>query len=364
MNNLIASALKKYSKVKLSKEDGELRLEHNWLGFIPIQIFFIIMVWVITPIIGLITQYEGIMDAIVMLMIPFPVLLYLVLCYFLNRTIITVSKSYVKVRNQPFPWWKGNKTIESRDIDQFYVVRNIATEDSSSEYEQFELKARLKNHKEYTISKHTGMELEQLIWMEKEIESFLGIPDFYVTGEYGGEPKKRRTEVRRRIWAKKGMEEATITNLQLGAFVDFQGHKYKVAHITQYDWTHGNTDRLFHLKSDTGYEPDQFLHIRKHYSSYYFFLERELTPVEVRQINLPWTNMPSYFDFEGNSYFRALLSKGKMYQNDEQKALEVEEWKYKAGNDYHIRILNNSGYISYFTGKRIDDSKFTNIVNP
>ena len=351
------------SKVKLTKEDGALRIVFNWSRLHSFFMFFTGFAFL-----SFTFYVEGPGDVgtvernwiPAIISIPF---FYVGLCHLVNKTTIQATKTLFTIKHGPLLFTKVNREIEVKDISQFYVMDEAVATDYKTEH-TCELRVKLKDEDDISLVSDFGLSEEQLVMMEQELERFLGIPDFYVIGEYKGEEKKKKGEARRRIWAKIGSEEATMKNLQLGTFLDFNNHKYKVAHITQYDWTHGNTDRLFHLKSETGYEPEQFLHIRKHYSSYYYFLERELTPVEIQRLKLDWETMPSYFDYEGNSYFRVLLSKGTMYQNEEQDGLPVEEWKYKAGDEYHIRVLNNAGFISYFTGQRTDDAVFSNIVNP
>lgn len=348
-------------KIQIRQNEQELQLSFQWRKAFPHQLLGLALQTGMTATVLFSLAPAG--KVLLWIAVFQSFFIYLLLCYLFNKTHIEVDKYGIALRHSPIPWYKGNIRLESKTIEQLYVTRK-GPEDLQTDKESFELWARTKEGRQHRLLSGIEIEVPELVFLEQQIERFLGIPDYGVFNEFQGEAKKAKTEVRRQIWPLEGMEEASPANLQAGAFLDYNGQRYKVAHLSQYDWTNGNTDRLYHLKGYTGYEPDLLLHIRKHYSTYYFFIERELTVLEQGALSFDWEKMPSYFDYEGREYFRSLLSKGKLYAPIDQTGIDTQEWMYRSGEDHQFRVINNDGYLSYYVGERIAETAFSNIINP
>ena len=348
-------------KIEIRQNEQELHLSFQWRKAFPKQLFGLGLQIAMTA--AVLFAVAPASAALLWIAVFQAFFIYLFLCYLFNKTNIEVDKYGLSLRHSPIPWYKGNIKLESNTIEQLYVTRK-GPEDLQTEEEAFELWARTKEGRQHRLLSGIGIEVPELVLLEQQIERFLGIPDYGMFNEFQGAVKKAKTEVRRRVWALQGMEEATPANLQEGSFADYDGQRYKVVHLSQYDWTNGNTDRLYHLKGYTGYEPDRLLHIRKHYTTYHFFIEQELTALEQRALSFDWEAMPSYFDYEGREYFRSLLSKGKLYANVDQTGIDTQEWMYRSGEDHQFRAINNDGYLSYYVGERIAETAFSNIINP
>ncbi|MBU2880934.1 hypothetical protein KO525_15755 [Psychrosphaera sp. B3R10] len=99
-----------------------------------------------------------------------------------NVTNIHVTKQQIQISHKPLPWI-GNKTIDSHDIKQLYVKEKTS---------------RNRNHNSYSVSYevHTitnsgkvtrllsGLSTsEQALFVEQEIEKYLGIENKLVRGE-------------------------------------------------------------------------------------------------------------------------------------------------------------------------------------
>lgn len=114
-------------------------------------------------------------------------LAYYVLAGFLNRTTVLVDKGVLQVRHRPVPWW-GNKDIQADNIDQIYCKQKRNYEQSGSRMSQtgsvYEVHAILRHGpKEKLVS--GLMESEQALYIEQELERYLGIRDRHVRGELG-----------------------------------------------------------------------------------------------------------------------------------------------------------------------------------
>ncbi len=113
-------------------------------------------------------------------------LAYYVVAGFLNTTTLLVDKGVLQVRHRPVPWW-GNKKIQADNIDQIYCKEKKHQQQSGSGVSQtgsaYEVHAILRHGpKEKLVS--GLMESEQALYIEQELERYLGITDRHVRGEF------------------------------------------------------------------------------------------------------------------------------------------------------------------------------------
>jgi hypothetical protein len=106
---------------------------------------------------------------------------YYVLCGWLNRTRITVGRGKVSVRHGPLPWF-GNLEMDSSALKQLYVKEVISNSRNGTTV-RYDLNALTREGR--SIKFAGGMETsDQALYIEQEIEKFLGIKDGPVKGEY------------------------------------------------------------------------------------------------------------------------------------------------------------------------------------
>ncbi len=111
-------------------------------------------------------------------------LAYYVLAAVLNHTYIYVNSGSLTTRHTPLPLpFYRNKEIASREIDQLYVRRYVASKTNGSPNYAFKLIARLKNGDEETLLKGITR-LPHIRFVEQEVERFLGIADRRIEEEY------------------------------------------------------------------------------------------------------------------------------------------------------------------------------------
>jgi hypothetical protein len=107
-------------------------------------------------------------------------LTYYTLAGFFNRTQVRVSPSLLAVRHGPVPWW-GNKQLDSTGIAQVYCKEHIR-------------RSRGTTSASYSVhaALHAGGETklvddldnaDQALYLEQEVERFLGVKDVPVRGE-------------------------------------------------------------------------------------------------------------------------------------------------------------------------------------
>lgn len=114
-------------------------------------------------------------------------LTYATLGTLLNTTKIVVQPSDITVSHGPIPWGKG-KQIPQSAIKQFYCAEEVHesndSDDPSTHLYKVMVQRTDRDEDEELVEWMT--EPEQALYLEKEIERFMGIRDVPVRGEYRG----------------------------------------------------------------------------------------------------------------------------------------------------------------------------------
>jgi hypothetical protein len=106
--------------------------------------------------------------------------IYAVLCGFFNRTVIRVSGGELAVRHGPIPY-PGNRQILTADIKQLYCTETIHRGKRSSRT-TYNLLVKVKEGDKITLL--SGLDdLDQGLYVEQQIEKYLGIQDKRVPGQ-------------------------------------------------------------------------------------------------------------------------------------------------------------------------------------
>ncbi len=106
-------------------------------------------------------------------------LLYGVLVGYLNRTIVSVNMQELSVWHGPLPY-PGNKRLDSFNIEQLYSKAQLPKSSDSSP--TFEVHIITREGKDEKLLTNLD-ESEQALYLEQEIERYLGIKDQAVRGE-------------------------------------------------------------------------------------------------------------------------------------------------------------------------------------
>ena len=97
-----------------------------------------------------------------------------------NSTHIKVGHDYITVRHRPFPYI-GNKTINASDIKQLYSKEKVSRNEDNTSI-TYEVHAITHSGKNVKVVR--GLDAsEQALFIEQEIEKYLGIKDSPVKGE-------------------------------------------------------------------------------------------------------------------------------------------------------------------------------------
>jgi hypothetical protein len=105
---------------------------------------------------------------------------YFTLASFLNSTTTTVLNGLLKITSGPIKV-PGNKEIKADLLQQLYTKRHVH-HDKNSTHISYELRAQLADGRDETLIANLSKQ-EQALFMEQQIEEFLGIEDRVVGGE-------------------------------------------------------------------------------------------------------------------------------------------------------------------------------------
>jgi hypothetical protein len=109
-------------------------------------------------------------------------LTYYVIAGWLNRTHIIISHNKIAVYHRPIPWL-GNKELDASNLKQLYTKRKISQSGNGTSV-TYEVHAIMRNDRNIKLVR--GLESsEQALYIEQEIEKYLGIEDLPVKGELG-----------------------------------------------------------------------------------------------------------------------------------------------------------------------------------
>lgn len=107
-------------------------------------------------------------------------LTYSTIAGFVNRTVLNVSKEFISIVHRPLPWL-GNKTIPGYSITQLYVEEVVRTTRRGASV-SYRLNAITNENKKVKLASNLDSH-DTAIFLEQEIESYLGLQDRKVPGE-------------------------------------------------------------------------------------------------------------------------------------------------------------------------------------
>lgn len=191
---LTKAAIPVPARWKMRQEGGSLVFSNRW--FRPLFIFlaffcaawdsFLFLWYSLTPALG-----SGETSSFSLIFMLFPLLhvavgiglTYYTIAGFVNTTTITVDRSNLRIRHLPLPWLYSG-TIATHEIDQIYCKESVQSNKGTAYY-RYAVSALLKNGRERKLVANLDAP-EDALYLEAEIEKFLGITDRPVAGDYKG----------------------------------------------------------------------------------------------------------------------------------------------------------------------------------
>jgi hypothetical protein len=170
--------------VSLEESFGELKILRKWFSMYQAPLVFFAVIWngflLFWYTIALSTGQTQMALFGLLHLAAGLFLIYTVATNFINATLITVNPQTLDIKHGPIPAW-GNKTLNPSDIAQIYC-KEIITRSRRSQTITYEVAAIMHDQRRETLL--TGLyNAEQALYIEQEVERFLGIANEDVPGE-------------------------------------------------------------------------------------------------------------------------------------------------------------------------------------
>jgi hypothetical protein len=165
--------------IAIEHRSGGLRLVRRWFsGKIVLAAFFCVfwdgflISWYTRPELPLVAKLFPLLHLAVGV-----VMTYWVFAGFLNSTVIDVGMGQLTIRHRPVPW-PGNRHLMRADLTQLFSEQVT----NSSRYTSYRLSAVRRDGRKVKLV--SGLpEADQALFLEQQIEAYLGIRDQRVGGE-------------------------------------------------------------------------------------------------------------------------------------------------------------------------------------
>ena len=175
-------------KIQVETTSGGFEVSWRWLKF---QVFFLIpfcIAWDSFLFFWYAQALGGAGDEAGWIMVVFPIahvavgvgLTWYTLALLVNRTRLSVMRGFLRVKIGPLPW-RGNLRVPSSALAQLFVKEKVHHH-SNGVSRTYHVWAILRDGTQKKLV--SGLdELDQALWLEQEIENWLGIRDQPVPGE-------------------------------------------------------------------------------------------------------------------------------------------------------------------------------------
>ena len=172
------------SGLELDRSGPYLQMAYKWFGWNTVYLSVFVVIWDGILFI-LYAGMRGHLDPMALLLPSVHVVAGIVMTYsaiagWFNRTYLRVGRGMLEVFHRPVPWI-GNKTLPATEIRQLFVKDHVEYRNKILTV-TFEVHAITQEGK--TIKLVRGLAShEQALFMEQEVEKYLGLKDIPVKGE-------------------------------------------------------------------------------------------------------------------------------------------------------------------------------------
>jgi len=345
------------SNFQVYENVDELYIKYRWSRMAGIGLGFFALIWNLFLLFWYTTAIGG--GAPVLFLI-FPLLHvaagifigHQALSMLFNHTEITVSQGQLSIEHRPIPAFKGNKYYPTADIDQFYVKQKTGSKGKK----YYEFRCKMIDDKDILLISNTGMTVEKMKELEQKLERYIGITDQPVEGEYGRSasiiPNDRKLLPRQQ--RKSELPEAArfAYSLRPNQKVIIENETLNVTHLTQFDWTDGNTDKQLQLTDEL--EGERLLYLKQNKGIIRAAIEREMNILETQNIPFDVDQIPSKIEINGKIYLLEQVLEGKSFLSNIDGSAQANAWMYQSlDKQTYIRITKSERLLSWYEGTPI-----------
>jgi hypothetical protein len=281
-----------------------------------------------------------------------------------NKITIKVKSDFVSVSSK-FDSWLLKKTVNipTKDLIQVYVKEQKKI-DEPSEYTLHAKRSRGKATIPF-FNKITLKNAKEAQLIEEKIQTFLGIKDFQIHGEFRGnlrKPLRANTPIRQ--VKERNPTQLNIKDLEVGAFLDYELATWEVVYQIQYDWERRITEIQYQLSNHKGQSMLLFVQIHEKHPSTWSESKISYHDLETYKLRDILYSPPTQLTFKDQLYFRKNIATGKKFIPNEREGLDVKQWHYITADEKDsLRILQYEGKgWAAFSGKKIEEFELENIL--
>lgn len=270
------------NRVKVQQTEKSLQLSWRWFSYIAIFLTFFCLLWDGFLVFWIyMAVSDGIMAMALFSIIHVAVgigLTYYTACMYVNRTTLIADKDRLVLRSGPLPWPSSNHYIDVEQLDQLYIKEKVSRGKNGTST-SYSLNALLKNGKhKIVIGSGQNLSNNDLLQIEQKVETYLGIEDRPVSGEFESHLKVAALKDKP-IYARKRERDGnptalTLADLHKGSWVDFNMQSWQVLAEVQFDWQVGDTDFQYQLINESN--DMMLLYLRQHLGNSAPWLEQRV----------------------------------------------------------------------------------------
>jgi hypothetical protein len=160
------------------------------------------------------------------------------------------------------------------------------------------------------------------------------------------------------------LTELTLSNLQVGFFLDYDLKTWEVTGSHYYDWGSGDLTYEWQLKSH-----DETIYLeREPDDEDYWSISRKIAfqrlGAEIKKHILENDDPPESVVFEGTTFYREEMGGGKFFENRNSPGKELLKWDYADESGQHFLSIEQWGEEEFEAsiGEPVETYQFVNIL--
>ncbi|MEL6866849.1 MAG: hypothetical protein AAFP19_20665 [Bacteroidota bacterium] len=350
--------------LEVHKKEGVLEITLNWYSYKALFLLFFTILWN-----AFLLNWYGMAvvgDAPLIFKL-FPLihvgiglwLIYYTACLFFNRTFIDIADDYLLISHKPIPWWKGNKTIPTKEIEQIYVKQHNKKSKNGTTT-TYEIRAKLTDKRDISLLSIGDIASEKFHRIEEELEEFIGITDAPVKGEFGRKTTRISKPEAKRRRQRRDLHRSALGPMysqEVGDLFHYQQKDWEVTSLTQYDWEDGDSDRAFQLV-DPEYR-EQLLYFIQNKGLLEAYQETMMGLLRTQAFRFDPKQPAPFLQVGEHKYQLDRYKEGLKHQNSSGYGSPVAQWYYYVPDkSRYIRVVNDQKLLVFYEGKRCDIGDF------
>lgn len=176
-------------KIFFQERENELEIIVGWYSPIAVGLALLLIIWAASTFSAYVDLFTGRSSLLFAVLHTFQLVVsiafgYFILCLFLNKTILRLNRTDLRVMHRPLPWFGNNKQLKVAEIQQLYVKEKVRQFRKGSNSYRYVLMAKMTSGTEKSIFWLDTLPAEQLQELEERLEQYLQIRNTDIPGEF------------------------------------------------------------------------------------------------------------------------------------------------------------------------------------